>query len=121
MKRIVIYLLGGPILTALLSIYAFKIKMPLYQMLLLGLIASFSGWWTDWRQWKAGFKVFKRLGSSLIAGAFGGLIMAAVPYYLGLSISGFAYSMIFAGATMAFTCCLFSASWKEFTVTPNRD
>ncbi len=117
-KRSLVYLVGGPVLTALISIYAFKIRMPLYQMLLLGLIASVSGFWTDWRQWRAGFKVFKRLGASWISGAFGGLIMATVPYYLGMSVSGFAYSMIFAGAATAFICCLLSAGWKEFGLRP---
>jgi len=113
MRRVLAFLMCGPVLTALLFTYLFKINMPVWQALLLGLIPSVSGLWADWRQFKAGSDLAQRAWASVISGAFGGVVMAAVPNALGWSTSGVAYSMSFAGAAVSLVCCLLSAEYKR--------
>lgn len=103
----------GPVLTALLLILAFQINTTVWQALLLGVIPSASGLWTDWRQFKAGSGLGQRVWACVISCAVGGVVMAAVPNALDWSISGFAYSMSFAGAAVAPFCCLLSAAYKQ--------
>jgi hypothetical protein len=109
-KQALVFLIGGPVLSALLSIYVLKIDMPVWQLLALGLIPSASGLWTDWQQ-KA-FSLGKRVWASWASGAFGGIVIAGIAHARELPIE--AYSMIFVGAAVVFFCCLLSAEWGEF-------
>ena len=121
MKRVIVFLVLGPVLGTLLAIYVFNTTMPLWQVLLLSLIPSVSGLWTDWRQVKASYALRRRALSCGASGAFGGLVMATLPKLLGLSTSGFAYSMILAGGVVGIVCCLLAAELREVIVLVRSD
>jgi hypothetical protein len=113
MKRVIVFLVLGPTFGTLLAIYVFHTTMPVWQVVLLSLIPSASGLWTDWRQVRARYILRKRALSCGASGAFGGLVMATIPKLLGLSTSGFAYSMVLAGGVVGIICCLLAAKVRE--------
>jgi hypothetical protein len=120
MKRAMVFLVLGPVIGTLVAVYAFGTNMPIWQLLLLGLIPSVSGFYTDRRQIRAGFTLNRRAMSCGISGAVGGLVMATLPKIFGLSTSGFAYSMIFAGGIIGIICCLLAAQLSEVSAAMKR-
>ena|ERR1700710_836012 len=120
MKRLIVFLVLGPVFGTLIAVFVFRFNMPIWQFLLLGLIPSASGLWTDWRQTRVGFALGRRAMSCGASGALGGLVMATLPKLLGLSTSGFPYSMIFAGGLVGILCCLLAAKVSEVSAAMKR-
>lgn len=118
MKRVLIFLLLGPVMAALICAYAFRLNLPFHVLLIAGLAPSLSALWKDWQQGRAGFPIGQRLFSCLMTGAFGGIIGAAIPRLFDQTFELNAYSMMAAGGAGGILCCLLAArtsarsSWR---------